>query len=101
MSNLAYRSLWVIGALCILNFVAFVAISGGIGGDALNGKIVDGHFYLGDHGHFTEVTEAVFTYSSVHARSLILTHPLGMLLLFIAGRELKKRNAVMQLASGK
>jgi hypothetical protein len=92
MSNLVYRLLPLIAALCLLNFVAFLAIASGIGGDALNGKIVDGHFYLGSHGKFTEVTQAVFDYSRWHARSLFVAHPLGMLLLFITGREFMRRN---------
>jgi hypothetical protein len=101
MSNVASRSLWLIGALCILNFMAFFVIAGGIGGDAANGKIVNGHFFLGDHGRFTEVTQAIFNYSKWHVRSLFLTQPLGMLLLFIAGKEFKRRNPAMQSLSGK
>jgi hypothetical protein len=101
MSDLAYRSLQIVAALCLLNFAAFLAISSGIGGDALNGKIVDGHFYLRDHGHFTEVTKAVFDYSRWHAQSLFVTHPLGILLLFIGGREHKRRNPEIYTALGK
>jgi hypothetical protein len=96
MSNRAYRSLQFLAVFCLLNFVAFLAISSGIGGDALNGKTVDGHFFLGDHGRFTEVTEAVFSYSGWHATSLFVTHPLGMLLLYILGKEYVRRNPGIQ-----
>jgi hypothetical protein len=101
MSNLVYRSLLITVALCFLNFLAFMAVAGNIGGDALNGKIVDGHFFLGSHGHFTEVTQAVFNYSAWHARSVFFTHPLAFLLGAIAGIEFKSRNAAMPSSTGK
>ena len=50
-----------------LNFAAFAIISGFIGGDALSGHIVDGHYYLRSHGKLTEVSREVFTYSLWHA----------------------------------
>lgn len=93
MSNTTYRSIAIVGALCIFNLVVFFVIAGKMGGDAVNGKMVDGHYFLGDHGRFTEVTKAFFDYSTWHVRSLIVTQPLGMLLLFFAGREFKQRNA--------
>ena len=101
MSNLVYRSLLIIAPLCLSNFLAFIAVAGSLGGDALNGKIVDGHFFLGSHGHFTEVTQAVFNYSAWHARSLFFTHPLAFLLGAIAGIEFKRRNAAMQSSTSK
>ncbi len=31
------------------------------GGTALNGKVENGHYYLGDHGYYTEVTPTVYS----------------------------------------
>jgi len=77
-------------ALGIVNFIAFFAISVMIGGDALNGKIVNGHYFLGSHGHFTEVSANVFDYSAWHARSLIITHPLAIFAAYLWSRDRKK-----------
>jgi hypothetical protein len=87
VSDLRYRSLLAVGCLGVLNFVAFFIVAILIGGDAVNGKVVGGHFYLAEHGKFTEVSEAVFTYSLWHVRSLFITHPLAMLTGYLANRE--------------
>jgi hypothetical protein len=87
MSDLGYRSLVAVCILCGLNFVVFVVIAMAIGGDAVNGKVVGGHFYLANHGRRTEVSEAVFTYSRWHVYSLIVTHPLAMLTGYLAKTE--------------
>jgi hypothetical protein len=58
--------------------VGFVAVASLLGGDATNGKIANGHFFLANHGKLTEVSEGVFRYSLWHARSLFITHPLAM-----------------------
>jgi hypothetical protein len=52
-----------------------------LGGDAMNGGIFHGHYYLMSHGKYTEVTQKVFNYSKWHVHSVLVTHPLG----FIAG----------------
>jgi hypothetical protein len=62
----------------LANFVAFAVVALWLGGDAINGKCESGHFYLANHGKYTEVSEAAFNYSRWHALSLIITHPLAM-----------------------
>ena len=84
MSNFQYRVLSAICILGVLNFIALWVVSIVIGGDAFNGAIVDGHFYLGSHGKFTEVDEATFTYSLWQVRSVFITHPLAMLAGYLA-----------------
>jgi len=91
MSDLRYRSLSAIWALGILNFIVFIIVASLIGGDAGNGKIVGGHFYLASHGKLTEVSEAVFTYSLWHVRSLFVTVPLSMIAGILAAPERKAR----------
>jgi hypothetical protein len=56
------------------NFIAFVAIAMYLGGDALNGKIENGHYYLANHGIYTEVSHTIFIYSKIHAIIFLVTH---------------------------
>ena len=72
--------LWIFG-IGIVNFVLFFVGALYLGGDAINGKAAADHFYLMSHGQYTEVSEAVFTYSKWHVYSTWITHPLA----FVAG----------------
>jgi hypothetical protein len=63
----------------LLNFVAFVVVAERLGGNALNGKIEDGHYFLGNHGNYTEVSYDVFFYSKIHTIFFITTHLLPFL----------------------
>jgi purine-cytosine permease-like protein len=65
-------------SVAMINFVAFWAIAVYLGGDAVNGKIQSGHFFLMSHGGYTEVSQAVFDYSRWHVYSTWVTHPLGL-----------------------
>ena len=60
------RALRLFGYVLLLNFLSFAAISFVVG-DAIQGKAVDGRFYLGNHGIYTEVSHAVFIFSACHA----------------------------------
>jgi hypothetical protein len=71
--------------VAIMNFLLFFVIDLIIGGDALNGKVEGRHYYLGNHGQYTEVNYFVFLYSWLHAASLFITHPLGMLAALMGG----------------
>jgi len=70
-----------------LNFISFLAIDFLIGGDAPNGKSENGHYYLNNHGTYTEVSHTIFTYSAVHAYSALI----GLVLAFAAARALRRR----------
>ncbi len=65
--------------LAFVNFAAFWLIAVYLGGDAINGRITDGHYFLMAHGRYTEVSAAVFTYSKWHVYSVWITHPLAFL----------------------
>jgi hypothetical protein len=69
--------------LCLANFFAFVIIAARIGGDALNGKMEDGHYYVANHGKYTEVSASIFQYSRTHAHSVFVTHPLAFIAAFV------------------
>jgi hypothetical protein len=63
----------IAAGMAILNFVAYVAATYILGGDAVNGHIADGHYYLAMHGHTTEVSRVVFEYSLWHTYALWIT----------------------------
>jgi len=86
------RILYPIFILAIVNFIAFFIGAVHLGGDALNGHVADGHYFLSSHGVHTEVSRAVWRYSYFHAASVFLTHGLTVLtaaILFATG-DLKK-----------
>lgn len=93
-----YRAALLVIALCALNFVTYIIAAANIGGDAVNGKIVGGHFYLGEKGNFTEVTEAVYTYSLWHTyivfASVALFFPAMVMMRFEQDR--RRRELVKQ-----
>ncbi|MQA37780.1 hypothetical protein [Rugamonas aquatica] len=63
-----------------INFFSFILGAMYFGGDALNGKEKDGHFFLASHGKFTQVSESVFSYSKLHAMSVLVS--IGLLVIF-------------------
>ena len=65
-------------AIGILNFLAFAITATSLGGDAINGRPENGHYYLSSHGKTKEVSEAVYNYSRIHVYSVWITHPLAM-----------------------
>jgi hypothetical protein len=81
-------------AVGMLNFLMFVAGAIYLGGDAVNGKVEGGHYYLfgvrTESGMkvYTEVTRRIFTYSTWHAYSVLITWPLVMLAAFALSRRM-------------
>jgi hypothetical protein len=75
--------------LAIINFGIFAIFALYLGGDAVNGKIYNGHYFLGNHGRYTEVAKIVFDYSKWHVYSVWLTMPIA-----IVSRILFDRNKV-------
>lgn len=61
------------GNLTFLNFLAAICGMAYLGGDALNGKEENGHFFLSYHGKLTEVSENVFVYSKYHCVSIFIS----------------------------
>jgi hypothetical protein len=75
------RAKWIIYptvALVTINFFTFIAASVHLGGDALNGYIKAGHYFLCAHGRCTEVSSSIWRYSWWHAVSALG----GILLVF-------------------
>jgi len=69
----------VTALLAAPNFLLFVFASVYLGGDALNGYVQEGHYFLCAHGGCTEVSHSVWTYSYWHAVSAMG----GILLIFV------------------
>jgi hypothetical protein len=75
----------------VVNFVTLLLEAQALGGDGLNGYQRQGHYFVVEHGHETEVTEQAWRHSRWHAISVFVTHPLamgGMLLLGFRYRSL-------------
>lgn len=73
------RILLIVGVVVgAANFIALSIGEDALGGNAINGKVEGGRFYVGSHGKFTEVTRRQFEHSRWHCRSVWFTHPLAM-----------------------
>lgn len=75
------RAKWIIyptAVLVMINFFTFIAASAYLGGDALNGYMKAGHYFLCAHGHCTEVSSSIWHYSWWQAVSALG----GILLVF-------------------
>jgi hypothetical protein len=74
-------------ALAVINFLTFMAIASYLGGDAFSGKVEDGHYYVASHGHYTEVSHVVYLYSKLHVLSIVVTHPLPLIIALMPSRN--------------
>jgi hypothetical protein len=72
---------WLAGAVVVLGFLNFLWFfaESAKAGDALNGYVRDGHYFLSSHGRATEVSREAWDWSRVHALSVFVTHPLALL----------------------
>lgn len=88
MTALMRDYVYVIAAIlffvAITNFFVFFMVAVYIGGDAWNGKVENGHYYVANHGKYTEVSPGVWHYSRAHVVSVLITHPLGILAVAIS-----------------
>ena len=87
------RAMWVIW---LANAIICFAGSEYLGGDALNGRVEAGHYFLSDHGRLTEVSQGVFAYSWWHHVSLYALPPLTMVIWAAVSRMKRKRTATVQ-----
>ena len=76
------RSLpWIAIVVVLIGFANsswLAAESSSLGGDALNGYVRDGHYFVTSHGTATEVSHADWEWSRLHGISVLLTHLLAM-----------------------
>jgi hypothetical protein len=52
-----------VGLLAILNLAVYIAVAVTLGGDAVNGHVESGRYFLSMHGNLTEVSRQVFEFS--------------------------------------
>jgi hypothetical protein len=64
--------------LAVLNFIAYSTISSRIGGTAMNGYAQDGHYFVGSHGAYTEVSVEAWERSRLHGRSVGIGYVLAI-----------------------
>jgi hypothetical protein len=69
----------IVFAIAVLNFITYALVSLHLGGFALDGYLVNGHYFLRNHGKTTEVSSRVWHYSLIHGVSIFITHPLGII----------------------
>jgi hypothetical protein len=63
----ATRILYATGTVALANFAVFVLVSTWISGDALNGYVSDGRFFVCAQGRCAQVSSSVWHYSYWHA----------------------------------
>lgn len=78
MTSRARRTMTAVATLAMVNFVTYFLIAIHLGGDAINGREVNGSYFLSAKGVLTEVSFPVFVYSYVHTVSVWITHGLVM-----------------------
>lgn len=76
----------------MLNFAIFLGIAIYLGGDAVNGKRQNGHFYLygvrtvNGNKIYTEVSRPVYDYSKFHVLATMASWPFVMAAAYIRNR---------------
>ncbi len=76
-----------------LNFTVYWIVGACLGGFANIGRQQDGRYFLGEHGRYREVSQAVFNYSRIHGYSTLVTHALvlvSVLPLLIFGKKFEQ-----------
>lgn len=68
----------VILAMAVYGVATFVGETQRLGGDALNGYAQDGHYYVANHGRYTEVTPDQWELSRSHEIRMLVMQPLAL-----------------------
>jgi hypothetical protein len=75
MIDRARRILGPLFILAFFNFLAFWIVGALIiEGNAFNGRVENGSYFLGNGGKLIEVSQAIYVYSYVHTLLVMLTH---------------------------
>jgi hypothetical protein len=93
IEELDRRSRWLlIEGICIGSFLLFSVIGMFIGGSAMLGASHGDHYFVGQHGHLTEVPFGLWLYSWVHTLSQAVTFPLAVVSAFRSRTPEKPRS---------
>lgn len=80
-------------AVLVVDFLGMIVHDGLLGGSALVGRVVDGHYFVGARGRYTEVSQTAFEYSRLHGNIFFVVVGVGMFVLFfLVLHELTKSN---------
>ena len=89
--------------LSILNFALMMVVIRIQGGGALNGKVENGRYYLGEAGRYTEVTQSVYTsgrtYETISVVTFLVTIVTGIA--YSALKPSAKGNTTGSIATGR
>lgn len=66
----------LVALACLGNFFWYIGESLRFGGSALNGYQLAGQYYLGSHGGYTAVSQAIWEHIRLHEVSVLLSVPL-------------------------
>jgi hypothetical protein len=89
------RILFAVRVVAFANFVLLALGAWWLGGDAVNGKVANGRYFLGLAGDLTEVSRGVWIYSYVHVISNFVTAGLAVVALTIeAVRDLSSVSSI-------
>lgn len=64
--------------VCGVIGISFFVETAALGGDALNGYVNGGHYFVSSHGSDTEVSQGLWTLSRIHGVAMMISVPLGM-----------------------
>ena len=81
------KTIVIIIGLVLLGLVIPFALMPG--GTALAGQVMDGHYYLGSHGHFREVSRGIYVLSALLSASIGMVLPIYAFV-FTMWRESRK-----------
>ena len=65
----------IVGLAWVGTAILFLAFSMIAGGAAVTGKIVAGHYYLGGHGNYPEVSRGVYVLSALFSMAFSVSLP--------------------------
>jgi len=69
----------ILFVITVLNFGVWGVLNSVIHGDAVNGKIENGKYYVAMKGKYTAVSRAVYVYSYIHTCTNFVLFPATML----------------------
>jgi hypothetical protein len=75
-----YRIASILICLGFMSFAGFMIYSRLMGGSAGGGKVANGKYYVGEHGHYTEVTRSTFQLSRAVEAGAVLMFLIALLI---------------------
>ena len=90
-SNRKLRTIvYILAVVALLFFYEFLNHASKLGGDALAGRVEDGHYYVGSSRGYTEVTFTEYRTNKLLAVAVIIIWPVTILSLIYVERERTK-----------